>query len=146
VLKIKNTGQVALKRLRGISSNPQFGFFDVDYDNKGNDENETVLTTTMTTENKKNKQKETIRIDNSLRRSDLTTLWTRDGETLEPGEEREVRVALRGDRVGEQDIKWLFVYESVSPSNVSLCRTSNVAIRVADVVLRKTPGRRIVFS
>ncbi|GAA5899344.1 Trs85p [Sporobolomyces salmoneus] len=101
-LKFKNTGQIAIKGLKGTCSNSEIGFFLT----KGNESLEGSVS-----EDDSGKK---VKIDNSMRHTVTTQTLLREGETIEPGQEGEIEIAMRGDSVGEHEVKWLFCYESTS--------------------------------
>lgn len=99
-LKVRNDGQVGLKRLRGISDQPEITLF--------SSSSPSNATTMM------KKEEDTFRlvVGNEIRENESVELI----EQLGPGEEREIEVMVRGNEVGTKEVKWLFAYEStVSP-------------------------------
>lgn len=90
-VRVRNDGQVGMRGLRVISSNPEITFFRPDassVESKGDGAG--------------------VRAGNEIRDNSSVNLV----EELRPGEEKEIQVIVRGNQVGLVEVKWLFAYES----------------------------------
>lgn len=113
-IRLKNTGQVTIRGLRGVCSNPEIGFF-----NSGNSgEAESSLD---------GAGGDKVKVDNVIKKNQVEWLMKED-EELGPGEEVELGISLRGNQVGEKLLKWLFIFESpVSFLSLSIYFLSTVS-------------------
>ena len=112
-LTVKNTGQVGLQRLQGMSSRPESGFF---------------LPSGLADEEPGPPQESKIDVANEIGGGSATVALMDDGDVLGPGQEREIDIVLRGNQVGETVCKWLFAYESTSLASVSITCLSRRSI------------------
>jgi len=88
---VSNAGQVGMRGLRVISSNPEITFF---------------RPGASSVESKGDGGR--VRVGNEIRDNSSVNLV----EELRPDEEKEVEVIVRGNQVGSVEVKWLFAYES----------------------------------
>ncbi|GAA6018193.1 hypothetical protein JCM11491_005627 [Sporobolomyces phaffii] len=103
--RFKNAGQIGMKRLRGVTRNPEFATFVRD-DNNGGERDA-----------RDGKEANIVKMANELGWNKSTSSSSGGrllAEELIPGGETRIRVLLRGDRVGDQLVKFLFTYESSS--------------------------------
>ncbi|GAA5949848.1 hypothetical protein JCM3765_007713 [Sporobolomyces pararoseus] len=99
-IKLKNIGQVTIKQLRGICSNPEIARFFDTIDEQGEEEEETLV------------EGGKFKVNNTIRNNQASKLMKEDDDELKPQEEIQVEISLRGHKVGEKWLKWLFVFES----------------------------------
>lgn len=91
-VKVRNDGQVGMRKLRVISSNP-----------------EVTLFRSNGLDRKSEGREGSVRVGNEIRDNASVDLV----EELGPGEEREIEVVVKGNQVGSVEVKWLFAYESI---------------------------------
>ncbi|GAA5923269.1 TRAPP III-specific subunit 85 family protein [Sporobolomyces koalae] len=104
-LKLQNKGQVGMKGIQGVSSNPAIAFFCPP----------TTSVRDLYPSPKDSTNQEPINTENKLRNNRPVELLA-SGTTLEPGEAVEVELVFRGDEIAEHQLQWLFAYESTENS------------------------------